>query len=71
MSNSAEAILNVLRDIKVTPEKAIGMFEIGIPLVIDQRFTVDEVLNGLFWLQSEKVVELLGNNTLRLLKPFG
>lgn len=46
------------------------MFEIGIPLVIGQKFTEDEVLNGLYWLVSEKVIELPGNNTLRLVKPL-
>jgi hypothetical protein len=70
MTKASDAILAVLRDINATPDKPIVMFEIGIPLVVDQKFAQDEVLNALFWLQSEGVIELLGDNRLRLVKPL-
>jgi hypothetical protein len=71
MSNAAAAaILSVLRDINATPDKAVGMYLIGIPLVVEQQFTQDEVLYGLYKLVDDGVLELPGQNTLRLLKPL-
>jgi hypothetical protein len=70
MSKASEAILDVLRDMKATPEATVETFEVGIPLVLEKGFSQDDVVNGLIWLQSEKVIELLGGNRLRLVKPL-
>ena len=71
MTKASEAIVNLLRQINPTPHKPISLFQLGIPLIVEaeEKFTQDEVLNGLYWLRSEKVIELPGNNTLRLMKP--
>jgi hypothetical protein len=70
MSNAAEAIIQVLNDINSKPGDSVVIFLIGIELVIEQHFSQDEVLDGLHLLEAEKLIELLGNNTLRLLKPL-
>jgi hypothetical protein len=70
-TTAADAIIAVLRDINATPDKPIIMFEIGVPLVVEKGYSELDVLNGLDWLVSEKIIELPGNNTLRLMKHLG
>ncbi|MCV9960275.1 hypothetical protein OIU34_00030 [Pararhizobium sp. BT-229] len=70
MSKASQAIIDLLRRIEAVPEKPINMFEIGIPLIIGEGGGEDEIMNALFWLQSEGVIELLGDNRLRLVKPL-
>lgn len=70
MSKASDALIEVLREINAAVDKPIDMYAIGIPMVMGRRFTEDEVYHALMWLQSEKVIELPGNNTLRLMKPL-
>lgn len=69
MPKASEAILEVLRNINATPAKPNVMFEVGIPLIIQQKFK-DEVLNGVYGLKSDGVIELMEGNRLRLVKPL-
>ncbi|WP_139276471.1 hypothetical protein [Pararhizobium antarcticum] len=72
MTKATEAVLDVLRKIDATPEKPIGLYVIGIPLIVEaeEKLTEDEILSAIFWLQSEKVIELLGDNTLSLVRSL-
>ena len=70
MSKASEAILDVLRDIKATPDQPIEIYAIGIPMVMERKFTEDEVYHALMWLQSDKVIELMDGNRLRLVKAI-
>lgn len=63
------AILDLLRDKHLQAGSAIGMYEIGVPLVAN-GFEQDELLNALFALESDGTIELLEANGLRLLKPL-
>jgi hypothetical protein len=63
------AIINRLRELNAEPSKPISIYEIGVPLVKAQ-FTEDEIMYALFALESEKTIELMGDNRLRLLKPL-
>lgn len=65
-----DAILNVLRSINLPIDQPIVLFEVGIPLIVEQRYTQDEVLNGLYWLQSEGVIQLMDGNRMKLVKPL-
>lgn len=67
-ANASEAIVSLLKQIEAKPSEPIDLFRIGIPLIVeaDPAFTQDEVLNGLLWLQSERVIELTGDNCLKL-----
>jgi hypothetical protein len=70
--DASEAIVSLLRRIDATPLEPIDLYRIGVPLIMeaDVRYTETELLNGLDWLVSEKVIELPGNNTLRLITPL-
>lgn len=69
MSKATSATLTILRDIYAAPDKPIVMFEVAIPVIVEQRLAEDEVLSVLSELQSDDVIELLQNKTLMLLKP--
>ncbi len=45
---------------------AVSVYKVGVPLV-SQGFSQDEILNVLFTLSREGVIELLGTNELRVL----
>ncbi|WP_428428648.1 hypothetical protein [Pararhizobium sp.] len=68
--SAGQALLNLLRAINPPIGEPLGMFQIGIPLVVEQRYEQDEVVNELFSLQSKGLIELLGDNRLRLLKAL-
>lgn len=63
------AILDLLRELQVQPGTAISMYEIGVPL-IPKGFDQHELVNALYSMQTEGVIELLPANGLRLLKPL-
>ncbi len=39
-------------------------------MIVERRFTQDETLNALTWLQSEGLIKLMGGNRLRLLRAL-
>ncbi|EJL54859.1 hypothetical protein PMI09_02175 [Rhizobium sp. CF122] len=45
----------------------MNLLEIGPTLVIEKSFTQDEVVNALFAMQGDKVIELLDGNRMRVL----
>lgn len=63
------AILDLLREKQTQAGSAIGMYEIGAPLVAN-GFEQDELLHALFALENDGTIELLEANGLRLLKPL-
>ncbi|KQY14409.1 hypothetical protein [Rhizobium sp. Root482] len=69
MIAASEAIVDVLRRIGATPDKPVGMYEIGVPLV-GNPYTQDDIVNGLFWLQRKGVIELKNDNRLQLVKEL-
>jgi hypothetical protein len=63
------AIIERLREIGARAGKLVVMYEIGVPLIAaghDQH----EIVNALYRLQKDKMIELLSSNGLRLLKEF-
>jgi hypothetical protein len=63
------AIMGILKDIQATPEKAISMYDIGIPLVT-RGYAQGELVDTLFSMEREGIIELLMSNGLRLKKPL-
>ncbi|MBW6426110.1 hypothetical protein KX729_32640 [Rhizobium sp. XQZ8] len=47
-----QAIIDLLRELKIEPEKALSLYEIGIPLV-PKGFSQDELVNALLALDRE------------------
>jgi hypothetical protein len=45
----------------------INLLEIGPTLVTDMGFSQEQIVNALFWLVSEKQIELMPHNHVRLL----
>jgi hypothetical protein len=64
-----QAILDLLRELKLEPEKALSLYEIGIPLV-PKGYSQDELVNALLSMDREGVIKLLPNNGMRLLQPL-
>jgi hypothetical protein len=56
MSKIAEAVVQVRCDIHATPDKPLGVYLIGIPLVVEQQFTQEEVLYALCELVDDGVL---------------
>jgi hypothetical protein len=54
----------------VKPDTPISIFEFGVPL-IGAGYSQDEIPNGLFYLQSEKKIEMVTGNRKRRLRPIG
>ena len=57
--SQSDAILELLRNMSPSPDQAIVLFEVGIPMVVEQKYTRDEVTSGLLLLQSEGVIKLM------------
>lgn len=49
-------------------DQPINLLEIGPILVTDMGFSQDQIVNALFWLVSEKRIELMPHNRVRLLE---
>ena len=64
-----QAIIDLLRRIDANPETPISLFGIGVPPV-GEGFSQDEILNGLFRLQGERVIELVSRNCLGLVQAL-
>jgi hypothetical protein len=64
------AICNLLRDLGATVDEPISIYRIGEPLIIDKGYSEDELINALFYLQSQKVIDILDGNRLSLAKPL-
>jgi len=57
--SQSDAILELLRNMSPSPDLEIVLFEVGIPMVVEQKYTRDEVTSGLLLLQSEGVIKLM------------
>lgn len=69
MTDVSQAIVDLLRRMKATPEVPNSLYDIGVPLV-DDGFSQNAILNGLYKLQSERIIELIDGNRLRLVKAL-
>ncbi|KQR77543.1 hypothetical protein ASG03_14110 [Rhizobium sp. Leaf341] len=62
------AIISLLQELNIRPSTDISLFEIGPPLT-RQGYDQDAILNGLFFLQRQKMIDLRGNR-LHVLKEL-
>lgn len=70
MTKASDALIDVLRDINATPEQPIEMYAIGIPMVLERKFTEDDVYHALMWLQSQGVIKLMEGNRFSVVKAL-
>lgn len=71
MTDVRAAIIHQIRLLAETRDltKPLGLYAIGVPL-IDAGFEQDEIVNTLFRLERDNVIELLPDNALRLVEPL-
>lgn len=67
MTDIRQAILDAANS-KAERGAPVNLLEIGPELLKDDRFTQDEIVNALYAMQSDKVIELLEGNRMRVLK---
>ena len=60
------AILDYLRSVHATPVTPVDLHQVTIALT-NARFTQEEIVRGLFWLDSDRVVELMEGNFVRVM----
>ncbi|WP_018898919.1 hypothetical protein [Rhizobium sp. 2MFCol3.1] len=58
-------ICELLRD--KAGDQPINLLEIGPTLVVEMGFSQEQIVNALFWLVSQKQIELMPHNQVRLL----
>ncbi len=61
--------MDLLRDLKVTPEKPLSLYDVGVPLV-PRGYTQDELVDALFGLKSQGLIDLISGNRLALKQPL-
>ncbi|MBZ9790549.1 hypothetical protein K9B32_10505 [Rhizobium sp. 3T7] len=61
-----QAILDAANS-KVAKGTPVSLLEIGPTLLIEQNFTQEELVNALFAMQGDTVIELLDGNRMRVL----
>lgn len=67
---ASEAIISLLKRIEPNPSQWVDLYRIGIPLIVeDKAYTETEVLGGLLYLESLKLIEI-SNNSLKLIKTL-
>ncbi|MDM9629558.1 hypothetical protein QTL95_27105 [Rhizobium sp. S152] len=62
-----EALLALLGKLGVEPGSSINLYEIGPPMVAD-GFIENDIVNALYALKDEGVIDLPGNNRLLLVR---
>lgn len=62
-------LIDLLVSLNATPEVPISLYDIGPPLVA-KGFDQQQIVNVLFSLEGQKVVELVGGNRLRVTEKF-
>lgn len=63
-----EAVIEQLRALDAKPDVPVSIFDIGVPL-IGAGHSQEMILNGLFYLESKRQIELLPGNRLRVITP--
>ncbi|PYE22323.1 hypothetical protein DFI02_106213 [Rhizobium sp. PP-F2F-G20b] len=66
MVTADQAIIALLRDLAIEPATDISLYEVGPPLTA-KGFAQDQILQGLYFLQRQKIIDVAGNR-LHLLK---
>jgi len=66
MTDIRQAILDAA-DSKAERGTPISLLEIGPLLLNDDRYTQDEIVNALYSMHAEKVIEMLEGNRMRVL----
>ena len=60
------AILDYLRSVQATPVTPVDLHQVTIALT-KAEFTQEEIVRGLFWLDHDRVVELMEGNFVRVM----
>jgi len=63
------AIIEMLREIGAQPGRPVVIYEIGGALIA-AGYDQHEIVNGLYRLEREGVLELVPSNAMKLLKPL-
>lgn len=66
MTDIRQAILDAANS-KAERGTPISLLEIGPLLLKDDRYTQDEIVNALYAMDAEKVIEMLDGNRMRVL----
>lgn len=66
---AVEAILDCLRKLDAKPGDPINIYAVG-PVLVDAGFDPDAIIDGLYSLESQTVIELLAGNRIALLKDI-
>lgn len=66
MTDISQAILDAANS-KAEQGTPVNLLEIGPILVTEKKYTELEVLNALYAMQADKVIELLNGNRMRVL----
>jgi len=66
MTDIRQAILDAANS-KAERGTPISLLEIGPLLLQDDRYTQDEIVNALYAMDAEKVIEMLEGNRMRVL----
>ncbi|MBD8663110.1 hypothetical protein IFT59_07570 [Rhizobium sp. CFBP 8752] len=67
--DAIEAIRDCLRKLDAKPGEPVNIFSIGEPL-IDAWFDQDSIVNGLYSLEAQQVIEIMNGNRISLLKAI-
>jgi hypothetical protein len=67
--DARSALLTLLKEMKLEPGVSISLYEVGPPLV-GQGISQDAIVNALYALKDEGVIDLPSGNRLVLLKDL-
>jgi uncharacterized protein Smg (DUF494 family) len=60
------AVINYLRSIHATPVAPVNLHELTAALA-KANFTQEEILRALFWLETDRVLEFMQGNLVRVM----
>ena len=53
---------------KAEPGKPVNLYAIGPTLIVEMGFSQDEIVNALYAMEAEGIIEMPGNNTIVVLQ---
>ena len=60
------AVINYLRSIHATPAAPVNLHQLTVALA-KANFTQEEIVRALFWLETDRVLELMQGNLVRVM----
>lgn len=60
------AVINYLRSIHATPAAPVNLHQLTVALA-KANFTQEEIVRALFWLEADRVLELMQGNLVRVM----